>query len=114
MTASNCLPRTPRRFAWLVWLALLLPLAQWAAAVHVQSHWGKEGSTSLDHQATAADICAQCVAAASIAGGGAVTHEVSAAILPAPAQLIQWASTAFLSVVIFSGYRSRAPPGASH
>jgi hypothetical protein len=32
------------RLAWVLWLAMLLPLAQLAANWHVQSHWDTERS----------------------------------------------------------------------
>ena len=37
---------TPRHLAWLLWLALLLPLAQTAASSHVYSHTASDDTTS--------------------------------------------------------------------
>lgn len=37
---------TPRHLAWLLWLALLLPLAQTAASSHVYSHTASDQTSS--------------------------------------------------------------------
>ncbi|MBG9389220.1 hypothetical protein [Caenimonas aquaedulcis] len=114
MTATNALSRNPRRYAWVLWLALLVPMAQLAAAVHVQSHWSKDAASSLEHKATPADACGQCVAVASIAAGGVVTAAAIATLAPAHFALLSWAVAPVLSADPFAGYRSRAPPAAAH
>lgn len=65
---------TPRRYAWLLWLALLLPLAQAAASSHVYSHTGEpaagvEGLAKSKHAAGAAH-CDLCLAGSIALGGG--------------------------------------------
>ena len=114
MTASNFPSRTPQRFAWVLWLAMLLPMAQLAAALHLQSHWSQDVGTSLDHKATAADACGQCVAVASLVAGGAVSATATTAIASAPTPVSFRVNAPALSTEIFAGYRSRAPPAASH
>src|SRR5688572_7152001 len=65
---------TPRRYAWLLWFALLLPLAQAAASSHVYSHTGElaagvESFSKSKHAAGAAH-CDLCVAGSIALGGG--------------------------------------------
>ena len=114
MIASILFPKPRQRFAWVLWLALLVPLAQLAAALHVQSHWSKDSAPSLEHKAALADACGQCVAVSSLAAGGAVSHTPSTAVSPAPLPRPAWASTQSPSFLSVAGYRSRAPPAASH
>jgi hypothetical protein len=105
---------SPRRFGWLLWLALLLPMAQATAACHALSHL-RDASTSESEgkRSVHAKHCDLCLIGAAIAGGAplgdlaplthpALGHEASAADvvdvwLAAPAR----------------AYRSRAPPLAS-
>jgi hypothetical protein len=102
-----------RRFAWLLWLAMLLPMAQMAAMSHSYSHANQEGSTQADGKQalvhTHCDLCAS--AAALIAGAAPLTppgvpqvaarHEV-----PADRSGDVWPS------YFVSAYQSRAPPFA--
>lgn len=75
---------------WLLWLALLLPIAQAMAGVHALSHVGAdrrdEGTAHLVH-------CDLCLAAADLAGG-APTAE--------PAPLSQGAAVEVLAAVRFA------------
>jgi hypothetical protein len=100
--------------AWLVWLALLLPFAQSAAAWHAYSH--SVPGTSRDDGTTAAHAaqCELCLIAAA-AGGPALPG--STPILPArvetrapcpQAEIVAPASRPALA------YCSRAPPSFSH
>ena len=56
----------------LIWLALLVPLAQSAAAWHALSHFGASAVERIDgHPASAGpDHCDLCLTAASVSGGG--------------------------------------------
>jgi hypothetical protein len=63
---THRLPRT--RLAWLVWLALLLPVAQYAAALHGLSH-AVQQSQGDDKQAPHYPHCELCVTAAEVAAG---------------------------------------------
>jgi len=104
-----------RRFAarhagWLVWLALLLPLAQAAARLHVHQH--DEASSALKgKQAAVAAACELCVVAA--AAGGAPLPSVEAPWLPAATPV---AAPAIRAVALrvaarpAAPYLSRAPP----
>lgn len=50
---------------WLLWLALLLPVAQAMADVHALSHAGDRQNDGLVHL----DDCDLCLTAANLAGG---------------------------------------------
>ena len=58
MAESHPRPVSPRRFAWLLWLGLLLPVAQAAAACHALSHVrGAANGESDGKRAPPADHC---------------------------------------------------------
>jgi hypothetical protein len=61
---------------WLLWLALLLPIAQAMAGVHALSHVGEQGQDGLVH----AVDCDLCVTAAHLAGA----VPAAAPVLPRP------------------------------
>jgi hypothetical protein len=105
-----------RRFAWLLALALWLPVAQWSAATHALLHLhaatGTQGAAD-DERRQPAQLpgpCDLCVVAAAIGGaaplpdaasvpvtqvaGDPPVHRPASALFPAPAL----------------AYRSRAPP----
>lgn len=99
--------------AWVLWLALLLPLAQSAAMSHGYSHAGRSPSGQRDTEPALQlqlSHCDLCLAAAALGGGGlaaagigrfppegpgAVPREPVASVWQRPAPL---------------AYRSRAPP----
>lgn len=96
---------------WLVWLAMLLPMAQMAAAAHAVSH----GATSQtepanDKQSPHALQCDLCLTAAGVTGGVLPSHPLSAPgtsaghAPPAVAAVSVWLSLPALA------YLSRAPP----
>ncbi|HEX6706050.1 MAG TPA: DUF2946 family protein [Albitalea sp.] len=102
-----------RRFGWLLWLALLLPLAQGAAACHALSHTRADLAGDLDGKATSFAHCDLCLAAAAVSGGGAPAGE--APVLPTLAARHAHtapSSTAVVSIAPAHPYRSRAPPFA--
>jgi hypothetical protein len=104
---------SPRRFAWLLWLGLLLPVAQVAAACHALSHGrGAASGEADDKQAPQASHCDLCLAAAAIAGSAplgeppafvppAIRHD-----LPQRGFAVGW-----LALPV-RAYLSRAPPEA--
>jgi hypothetical protein len=101
----------PRRFAWLLWLALLLPVAQAAAACHALSHVGDSSrSEGNGKQAPHAGHCDLCLAAAAIAGT-APQAAPPAFVLPAlDHALLEECFAEFLRVPATRAYLSRAPP----
>jgi hypothetical protein len=103
-----------RRLAWLLWLGLLLPLAQVAAASHALTHLRGALGGEIDNKGVAqASHCDLCVAAAAIAGGGAISE--APALTPplvchdAP----RIASAGVWLALPLRAYLSRAPPLAS-
>lgn len=80
-TAARRFRRTqPRHFAWLLWLALLLPLAQTMAACHVYSHTGELAAGAADYDkskhAAGASHCDLCLAGSAVHGGALPTAEL--------------------------------------
>lgn len=101
----------PRHLAWLLWLALLLPLAQTAAAWHAVQHQAadaaeSEGKTSAPHLTH----CDLCLAGAAVDAGAppsvSLVVTVDAPRPSAPA----WSGVAEPDAAPRAAYRSRAPP----
>ena len=105
-----------RRFAWLLWLALLLPIAQVVATTHVLAHAAQDASDAAEgklalHPAAHCDLCAT---AAAVSGGAPLAE---APTLLHPAAHHAAPRTAFADSGIASprhAYRSRAPPLVLH
>jgi len=104
---------SPRDFArmGLVWLALILPMAQAAAAWHALSHVDLQARQYSDEpQALQQAPCDLCLAAAAIGDGG-----LPAAVHGAPLPAMQVAKAFAVPVDVWlsptvPGYSSRAPP----
>jgi len=97
------------RLAWVLWLAMLLPLAQMAANWHAQSHWDTErSSSSKDSLATA--HCVICLGAAAVTGGGATSTPLAIAHAPPHQRVAQPAKRPRWSAPSLRAYQSRAPP----
>jgi hypothetical protein len=103
-----------RRFVWLLWLGLLVPVAQAAAMCHALTHVrGEIDGRSDDKSALHASHCDLCLAAAAIAGGGPTSE---APTFRAPAIRHEAPSVTGVGVWLalpVRAYRSRAPPFAS-
>lgn len=107
----------PRRFAWLLWLVLLLPLAQTAANWHLLSHAtselsGESGESGGADGKPAIDPahCDLCLMAAALIG--AAPPVPSAVLAPSTATHTPPVS-GFASVWLapaLPAYQSRAPP----
>ncbi len=100
--------------AWLLWLALFLPLAQTAAFAHAAAHGAATRAAGDDDRALAhAAHCDLCLAAAAL-GSGAPAPVHAAVVLQSPSQVL--AGLAAESAPAAAGarpYQSRAPPAAS-
>ncbi len=103
-----------RRFMWLLWLALLTPIAQTVAAAHVLSHSQQattgDSGKQLHHEA----LCGLCVTAASLSSAApAVAAHFVPSLLP-----LREAPHADSNHVAFAltvhAYESRAPPFLPH
>lgn len=104
--------RTQRRFSWLLWLALTIPLAQTAAARHLLAHPAADtvaaqaGKKPAVHQLS----CELCLAAAAL-GSGAPAHEAPSPFAFAPADVPPAAALPDVHIALpVRLYQSRAPP----
>jgi len=119
MRAAPLRRSTPRRLSWLLWLALLLPLAQGLALSHAYGHTvvsamaAAAEEASPDGQSSDTTACGLCLAAAHL-GAGAMP--VAPAPMPVAASWQHWAVAAGGDVWPAqppTPYLSRAPPFAS-
>jgi hypothetical protein len=104
-------PSPSRRFAWLLWLALLLPLAQAAAGWHAHTHDRADIEAGRDDPRLAhLQACEQCRTLAALGGAapGPAVPGVLALRLPAvPAAALSLGVAAAAPVLAYQG---RAPP----
>ena len=108
-------PSSHRRFMWLLWLVLLLPIAQTAATLHVLSHaLSDQGGESVPidgKQAIQHAHCDLCLTAAALIG--AAPPPVTAPYLARLTALHRLPSAGSSSVWFAPTglvYESRAPP----
>ena len=95
------------RFIWALWLALLLPGAQAAAAWHTLTH---AGSAVRDSQDAPSALCSLCLAAAAL-GSAAPPAEPPGLAQPAlQSAALPVAGSTFIPLPARLAYRSRAPP----
>jgi hypothetical protein len=97
------------RLAWVLWLAMLLPLAQIAANWHAQSHWDNERSSSTK-DALAGAHCGVCLNAAAVTGGSAVSTPLVIAHAPPRHHGVVLAEGPRWTAALLRAYESRAPP----
>ena len=102
----------PRHLAWLLWLALLLPLAQGVAAAHAVSHADFTGER--DGKALHISHCDLCLTAAAVTGGALPSQPPALLVDPAPHAMPLAQPVGVMSSAPAWAYRSRAPPFASH
>jgi hypothetical protein len=108
MNRSAPLHRWPRLPAWVLWLALVLPLAQLAGAMHGYVHLPDPArAASEKHLPAPCDVCVLAAALGSTAPGTAHAAEPPAALQQAAPQQ-RPASPPARSAPSY--YRSRAPP----
>jgi len=99
-----------RRLVWLLWLALLLPIAQAAAMSHALSHAVADGDDDHDRQAVHQTHCDLCLTAAALSGGAlpeqrpSLPHPVARHVAP------QVAAGGVWFALPPRAYLSRAPP----
>lgn len=70
MLRSTLLHVARRHLRWLLCFALLLPVAQWASAVHALTHLADAGRKSGPEPASHLQHCPVCPLAAAVATGG--------------------------------------------
>ena len=96
-----------RRFIWALWLALLLPGAQAAAAWHTLTH---AGSAVVDSQDAPSALCSLCLAAAALGSAAAPGEPPTLPQSAVPSALLALAGPTFSPLPARLAYRSRAPP----
>jgi hypothetical protein len=100
-----------RHMAWLLWLALLLPLAQTAASWHVLSHVNSGQAAEPDEQRAIHQAhCELCLSAAALIGGAPLASQPDqpqvralTEVVAADLRSVAWKPAA-------RAYESRAPP----
>ena len=109
----------PRHLAWLLWLALLLPIAQVGASWHALSHAtvelsnaGSPTSSDDDRRASHATHCDLCLTAAAVTGGAPLADAPPIALLVARFERVTAAAAPSWFAPAPRAYRSRAPPFA--
>lgn len=109
MPALRRRPLPHRLLAWAMWLALLLPLAQFAAAAHSISHLASDAGAKHGAAHTACELC--------LAGAAVGAAAPPAAIAPPPQPLPAQAPPSQAEGTPRNAspelpYFSRAPPAA--
>ncbi len=107
-----------RSVAWLLWFALLLPVAQAAALWHGVSHAGSPGAVVGSGDAAKHGVgqapCDACLAAAAVIGGAAPAARLPVAAVPPRQPAPTLSGVAWLLTAAPAAYRSRAPPLSLH
>ncbi|MDM0115947.1 hypothetical protein QTI66_27610 [Variovorax sp. J22R133] len=108
--------RAPRHFAWLLWLAMLLPIAQAASATHALSHTGDDLAAAAKHKQLQHLVhCEICVAAGAIGGGALPSPPLSLPpLLAARHEAPQADADGVWQGLPLLAYQGRAPPVALH
>jgi hypothetical protein len=103
-----------RSLSWLLWLALLLPMAQSAAIWHGYSHVHVDAREHDERkQAPYAAHCELCLTAADAGGSALLGARLVLATLAARHALPQLAAGSIWQASPALAYLSRAPPPAS-
>ncbi len=108
-------PFMQRHMAWLLWLALLLPLAQTAANWHVLSHVNSGQASEPDEQQTIHQAhCELCLSAAALTGGAPLVSLPNLFHPRAMAEVLAANVRSVASMPAARAYESRAPPFLDH
>ena len=99
-----------RHLGWLLWLVLLLPIAQTAASWHLASHAGTQQTEDLGQQALDQDRCELCVSAAAVLGGAPLRSTDPWLTNRALAQVLRFDPHSAPVLAPVRAYNSRAPP----
>lgn len=94
---------------WLLWLALLLPIAQAMAGVHALSHVGDRPDDGLVHLVD----CDLCLTAAHLAGGAPVAAPAALPVGPATHSAPQTADAVAPRAVSRLLPPARGPPASA-
>ncbi|MBC5785577.1 hypothetical protein H8N03_21735 [Ramlibacter sp. USB13] len=99
-----------RRFAWLLALALWLPVAQFAAASHALLHLHSTVTEQRDPASTTPGSCDLCVVAAALGSGAPAPSAPALATAAAPQAAPAAAPGTAVRATPPRFYASRAPP----
>ena len=101
-----------RHLVWLVWLALLLPVAQAAANWHALSHVARDTAPGTDDpQALHLTHCDLCLTAAAVSGGALASEPPPTPSLAAARYAVPQAAPSGVRLAFSApAYLSRAPP----
>ena len=100
-------PVMTRRLVFALLLALVLPLAQVAAAAHELSH---VSAALQDKSSSVPAHCDLCVAAAAVTGGGATAQVPVVLHAPAVSEQPTWVAVVPATRDAATPFLSRAPP----
>ncbi|WP_395703262.1 hypothetical protein [Aquabacterium sp.] len=114
MRAATPRQRPQRHLAWLLWLALLLPIAQSAAAWHAVQHQASDATRPVDGKsALHLTYCDLCLAGAAINAGAPPAVPLQVPAFAARQALPALPALAVRAAAPPAAYLSRAPPSAS-
>lgn len=105
---------TRRRFAWLLWLAMLPPLAQAVAGWHAVSHVRLDSHELGGKQVLHLSDCDLCLTAVAVTGGAPAVKLTATTPFATPHALPRPSTVAACIAAHALSYRSRAPPSAFH
>jgi hypothetical protein len=101
-------------WAWLLWLALVLPLAQTAATWHVVSHGEEQaGGHAQGKHARGLAHCDLCLTAAALSGGASVGENDLLPVVAAHEVAPRDPAASIWQAPLVPAYRSRAPPNSA-
>lgn len=104
-------PSSRPRFAWLLWLALLLPLAQAAAGWHAHTHDRADIEAGRDDARLAhLQACEQCLTLAALGGAAPAPAAPGFLALRVPAVPAVTLSLGVAAAAPLLAYQGRAPP----
>ncbi len=98
-----------RRLAWLLWLALLLPLAQAAGAWHLITHEVERSGGDEPRHGPAHSQCELCLAANALGTGSLAGEPPALALSTCPCEAPRADAAAARHDSAATAYRSRAP-----
>ena len=113
MDASRLRSTLRRHSAWLLWLALLFPVAQAVAGAHAISHARQEACRATIDACAHQSPCELCLLGAAIAGGAPAGDPPAIGLPELRQELPATVAVASPDGQFDPAFRSRAPPPAS-
>jgi hypothetical protein len=114
MSSPRLRSSSRQSWAWLLWLAFFLPLAQTAATWHVYSHVKEEaGGHAHEQHAPSLAHCDLCLTAAALSGGALVGGNDVLPLVAAQEVVPQDPVASVWRALPALAYQSRAPPNSA-